>query len=212
MLSDKFLEVRDDLNQVALILKDITEGSFQRSADLGFANLLPTRGKVVQIRNFALHEREWDTIDTSAVVMEYNDQVETEASRNEFEQVRITNQYRMMMGRRALALNELILEAARSHSEWMTRTGVFSHFEDTEERRTPMDRMAQAGYDKGAGENIHAGAGSPMGAHNGWYHSSGHHRNILAPSHTEMATGVVGPYWTQNYGGGSEFSENLIGE
>jgi len=211
-LSSKFLTVRDDLNQMALILRDITDGGFKRTSELGFANLLPTRGQTVDVRNFALDEEEWGIIDSSAAILEYNERIETSASRNEWEQVLITNQYRLMMGRKALALNELILQAARSHSDWMTRTGVFSHFEDTDERRTPGDRMAQAGYDRGSGENIHAGAGSPMGAHNGWYHSSGHHRNMLAPSHTEMATGQVGRYWTQNFGGGTEFSENLISE
>ena len=200
------------LNQVALILDDITRGIYQRSSELGYANLLPVRGRVVHVRNFALDETEWEIIDSSASIMDYNTRVETTASRNESEQVVITNQYRMMMGRRALALNELILQAARGHSEWMSLTGTFSHFQDRDETRTPVDRMALAGYDKGSGENIHMGAGSPMGAHNGWYHSSGHHRNMLAPSHTEMACGVVGRYWTQNFGGGSEFSENLIAD
>ena len=211
-LSQKFLDIRDDMNQVALILKDITNGAFQRSDGQGFANLLPTRGRTVHVRNFALDETEWEIIDSSAAIMEYNERIETSASRNEHDQVVITNKYRAMMGRKSLAINELILQAARGHSDWMSRTGTFSHFEDTDERRTPGDRMALAGYERGSGENIHSGAGSPMGAHNGWYHSSGHHRNMLAAGHTEMACGVVGRYWTQNFGGGSEFSENLIQE
>jgi len=211
-LSKKFLALRDDLNQMALILEDITGGDFKRSTRLGYVNLIPARGRLVHIRNFALDEQEWNTIDASVAILEYNENLECSATRNEREQVKVTNLYRLMMGRRALVINELIQQAARSHSDWMSRTGVFSHFEDTEERKTPGDRMAQAGYDKGSGENIHAGAGSAMGAHQGWYHSSGHHRNLLAPSHTEMATGVVGRYWTQNFGGGSEFTENLLRE
>jgi len=211
-LSQKFLDIRDDMNQVALILKDITNGAFERTGDQGFANLLPTRGRTVDVRNFALDETEWEIIDSSAAIMEYNERIETSASRNEHDQVVITNKYRAMMGRKGLAINELILQAARGHSDWMSRTGTFSHFEDSSARRTPGDRMALAGYEKGSGENIHSGAGSPMGAHNGWYHSSGHHRNMLAAGHTEMACGVVGRYWTQNFGGGSEFSENLIQE
>jgi uncharacterized protein YkwD len=209
-LSKNFTAVRDDLNQVVRILKDITRGAFQRTSDTGYANLLPTRGTVVHLRNFALDETEWESIDTSAAVMALNERIDTSASRNEWEQVKVTNKYRMMMGRTSLAINELILQAARGHSDWMTRTGTFSHFEDTDERRSPVDRMRLAGYDKGSGENIHMGAGSAMGAHLGWYHSSGHHRNMLAPSHTEMACGVAGRYWTQNFGGGGEFSENLI--
>jgi uncharacterized protein YkwD len=49
-------------------------------------------------------------------------------------------------------------------------------------------------------ENIHRGSGSPEGAHNGWVHSSGHHRNILQKLWTEMGTGQAGRYWTQNFG------------
>ena len=163
----------------------------------------------MHLRNFALDRDEWAELELSADIMAYNERMEIEALPGEIKQVWITNRYRMMMGRHALAMNELILQAARGHSEWMSRTGTFAHYEDTAERRTPVDRMALAGYDRGAGENIYRGGGGPMGAHVGWIHSSGHHRNLLYPSHSEMAAGDVGPYWTQNFGGGSEFRENV---
>ena len=38
----------------------------------------------------------------------------------------------------------------------------------------------------------------------------GHHRNLLFERHTEMASGLSGRFWTQNFGGGREFSGNLI--
>jgi uncharacterized protein YkwD len=44
------------------------------------------------------------------------------------------------------------------------------------------------------------GSSDAQGAHNGWIHSSGHHRNILMPGWSEMGTGQSGRYWTQNFG------------
>jgi len=217
-LSSGFCELRDDLNQVGIILDDISDGVINspgaeaagHAAEI--AGLLPPGGRTIHIRNIALDNDEREMIDTSAYVMDYNETTETSADKNENKQIWITNRYRMMLGRYALAVNELLLQSARSHSDWMSRTGKFGHFEDTDDRRTPMDRMRQAGYDKGGGENCYMGSGSPMAAHSGWIRSSGHHRNLLAPSHTEMGSGACGGYWTQNFGGGGEFDENLIEE
>ena len=208
-LSPQFIAIRDDLVQMARILDDVTDGSFKPEGNMGFAALLPAQGREVNLRNFALNADERRIIDTSIVILAMNEKAESAADNGERQQVRITNLYRMMMGRQALALNELIFEAAEGHSLWMSRSGTFSHYEDTDERRTPTDRMALAGYERGSGENIYRGGGGPMGAHNGWIHSSGHHRNLLFPSHTEMATGAVGTFWTQNFGGGSVFNENV---
>ncbi|MEW6073211.1 MAG: CAP domain-containing protein [Planctomycetota bacterium] len=118
-------------------------------------------------------------------------------------QVEITNDYRLLLGRAALAWNPRIQAAAADHSEYMANTGDFGHDEPDPDRRGPKERMHRRGYAHGAGENCHAGGGDPMGAHVGWCHSSGHHRNILAAEHTEMASGLVGSYWTQNFGTGT---------
>ena len=126
-------------------------------------------------------------------------------------QVEITNDYRLLLGRNALAWNPLIQAAAWDHSDYMARTGDFGHFEPDPERKGPGERMKRRGYDRGAGENCHGGGGDPMGAHVGWIHSSGHHRNLLADSHTEMASGLVGRYWSQNFGGDDSFLRELPG-
>ena len=106
-------------------------------------------------------------------------------------------------------LNKGIQAAARDHSDYMSRTGDFGHFEPDPERKTPGDRMRRRGYFWGASENCHMGGGDPMGAHIGWLHSSGHHRNILMEGHREMASGLSGPYWTQNFGAGRDFEAEL---
>ena len=41
---------------------------------------------------------------------------------------------------------------------------------------------------------------TPEGSHQGWCHSSGHHRNLLMPQWTEMGTGHHGAFMTQNFG------------
>ena len=120
------------------------------------------------------------------------------------------DEYRAMMGRRTLAWNPQVQAAASMHSEYMADTGDFGHFERGDpKRRTPGDRMNLCGYSSGGGENCYAGSASPRSAHDGWLHSSGHHRNILAPGHREMASGVVGNYWTQNFGRGTGFLNDL---
>lgn len=153
------------------------------------------------IRNFPVDAAEAELLDYDRRVMEWNEALESSASEMERAQVRITNEYRLMMGRRAVVLDERLLKAARGHSDEMSRLGYFSHTSPTEGRQTPMHRVALEGY-KGmpVSENIHMGTGTPEGAHHGWTHSSGHHRNILQPFWTEMGTGNSGRYWTQNFG------------
>jgi uncharacterized protein YkwD len=86
----------------------------------------------------------------------------------------------------------------------MSKLGYFSHRSPTPGRHTPFDRMKLAGYGFGVSENI-ALSGSAAGAHEAWCHSSGHHRNLLSPSHTEFGIGAVGRYWVQNFGQGVDY-------
>lgn len=126
----------------------------------------------------------------------------------EREQLRVTNEYRQMLGRPLLAWNSKLQQAARKHSEWMSKSGKFSHFQDEPQTRTPFDRMRLAGYLQGAGENVHMGDSGPEGAHVSWTHSSGHHRQILSARAQEFAAGLSGQYWTQNYGSGAEWESS----
>ena len=152
----------------------------------------------------AFNERQWETFEPA----EGEEVSEPEAG--EQEQVRITNAYRMMLGRRALAWNSRVQIAAQEHSDWMSRTGIFSHFNNRDATRTtPGDRMRLAGYNSGISENLHLGGSGPQGAHNGWSRSSGHHRNLLMPGHREIASATSGQFWTQNFGAGREFLEEL---
>jgi uncharacterized protein YkwD len=190
------LEEIDEVNKVIEGLGvDATE--FRRVVE----GLTAYLGKTLTIREYFHDTTERDFIEYSRRVMEWNASLKTDAAKMEVEQVRITNEYRIMMGRRALVLHELLLRTARGHSNEMSKEGYFSHFSPHPERRTPDMRAKIEGYKASAvSENIHRGSGNPQGAHNGWVHSSGHHRNLLQKFWTEMATGQAGKYWTQNFG------------
>ena len=227
-------EVWDDATRISLGggLGEILEEAYWlvlREDEWGKASILPEtlpywifglpRGlEEVGLAEFAWEEEERDDLARSRAVRARNralwesGDVPEEgraAATAERRQVEITNDYRLLLGRRALAWNPLVQAAAWDHSDYMARTGDFGHTEPDPERRGPGERMKRRGYDRGAGENCHAGGGDPMGAHVGWCHSSGHHRNLLAESHTEMASALVGRYWSQNFGGGQAFLTEL---
>lgn len=132
------------------------------------------------------------------------------ASPEEQKQVEVTNEYRRMFGRCALAWNPRLQEAAQGHSDYMAETGEFSHFEKDPTRKTPFDRMKLAGYKAGSSENCYQGGGSAEAAHAGWMQSSGHHRNLLMPRHRELGSANAGVYWTQNFGAGNDYEKDLV--
>jgi uncharacterized protein YkwD len=157
------------------------------------------RSRAIVARN----EKLWAELDEQRAT---GDQVPTAAER---EQVRVTNDYRAMMGRRALAWHPALNMAARGHSAYMNTTGHFGHHESTPDRRSPFDRMRLVGYTRGVSENCHMGSADAVGAHRSWLRSSGHHRNLLMAGHREMASAVMGGYWTQNFGLDTSFEQHL---
>lgn len=127
----------------------------------------------------------------------------------ERDQVNITNDYRVMLGRRALAWDPRLQSAAQGHSDWMSLKGILSHDEDDPRRRTVGQRTRLAGYEAGSGENCSMGRPGAMDTHTGWAHSSGHHRNLLSPGHTEIGSAISGNYWTQNFGSARDFEREF---
>jgi hypothetical protein len=172
----------------------------------------------------ALKDFAWDAAEAAALardraIVAYNERIWARGGfpaeldgatpdQGERTQVEITNGYRRMMGRCALAWDPRIQAACQDHSDYMSRTGDFGHFEPDPETKGPMERMRRRGYLTGRSENC-ALSGGPADAHDGWLHSSGHHRNILMPGHREMASAVAGPYWTQDFGAGLDFEDDL---
>lgn len=163
----------------------------------------------LSLRSFCRDPRErsqWLEWNRRAIA--FNALAETSCTDEEKRQIAVTNQYRILFGRKAVAVNEKLQQAARRHSQEMSEKGYFSHFSPTPDLRTPMDRVKKQGYAGGASENIASGASDAESAHEGWIHSSGHHRNILDPSHRELGSGQDGSMWTQNFGSGKEYEED----
>ena len=130
-------------------------------------------------------------------------------SRAECEQVRLTNAYRTLMGRRALAWNESLQWAARQHAQFMDRHSTLTHDQPQEGRRTPFERMLGAGYENPHAENIYVGSPAALAAHKSWLQSSLHHRNLLSEMPSEMASAVSDRYWTQKLGRDDGYEEEL---
>jgi uncharacterized protein YkwD len=72
---------------------------------------------------------------------------------------------------------------------------------DHDGHRTPTQRAQAAGYKGGVSENIARGSTDGRQTFLQWYTSSGHHRNMLGPRHTELGVGRADDFWTQNFGG-----------
>lgn len=101
------------------------------------------------------------------------------------------NSTRIGNGLPPFALNSLLTEAARSHSEYMGRTGSISH--DGANGSRPIDRVQAVGYPATrANENIYAGwNATSQDALNWWLGSKPHTDNILHPILREIGIGIA---------------------
>jgi len=109
-----------------------------------------------------------------------------------------------------LTMSPILRCSARLHSMDMGEQGYFAH--DSQDGRSPFDRMADAGYmGRQMGENIAKGQQTPEEVVNGWIDSDGHCANIMNPGYTEIGVGYWegepenmffngNKLWTQNFG------------
>ncbi len=165
-------------------------------------------GRKFELATFYRTPEESDLLRYTREVMEWNPTVEGNITEVEREQVRVTNLYRIMFGRQPVRIVEKLVLSSRGHCAEMSKIGYFGHFSPTPGRKTPWDRMSLEGYAHGVSENIIQGQTNPQGAHDGWCHSSGHHRNILMPPWTEMGTGHFGSMMCQNFGQAPKWSKD----
>jgi uncharacterized protein YkwD len=118
--------------------------------------------------------------------------------------VQLTNQRRAAKGCGALTVNAALTRVAQAHSADMAANNYFSH--DSQDGRSPFDRMSAAGYRFGAAaENIAAGQRTPSDVVTAWMNSEGHRANIENCTYTEIGVGYAtggsyGSYWTQDFG------------
>jgi uncharacterized protein YkwD len=126
-----------------------------------------------------------------------------QATSEELEIVKLTNQQRQDHGLRALELDPKLTVAAREHSANMARAKVLAH---TLDGSTMTDRIKGAGYKFFAiGENVAFNEPTPAATLKAWMNSSHHRANILNEVFTEIGVGIARddegqPYYTQDFG------------
>lgn len=92
-------------------------------------------------------------------------------------------------------------DASRFHCQDMNDTGNFAH--ESSDGTSFGDRVSRYYDSPFAGENIAYGyADGFVTVMQGWMCSDGHRANIMLDGYQELGTGVVGTYYTQDFGGG----------
>jgi uncharacterized protein YkwD len=109
------------------------------------------------------------------------------------------NQYRILIGLRPCLLDPRLCLASREHSKDMEEKKFFSHTSPIERKKTPWIRAKLAGTTSNA-ENIFKGNKEGHAANRSWWHSPGHHINMLSPNAKRVGMGVNEKHWTQMFG------------
>lgn len=177
---------------------------------------LPLKGELpketVTLASFGLSLQEARELALGRAILELNasrleealvgvsDRFEEERIRTEFDQVRVTNEYRQLFGLQVLAWDTRLFAACRQHADYLRESGQFGHHQPTEEFGTFTARARRAGYPKQVYENCHQGSHEPFDVLMALTHSSEHHRTVLLEIASEMATARAGLAWVQNYG------------
>jgi len=116
--------------------------------------------------------------------------------------VKLVNAARAKAGCKALRTDARLRKAAYLHSRDMGVHHYFDH--NSQDGRTPWDRIRAQGYNHPSAENIAAGQLTPASVMDAWMHSEGHRANILNCDYKAIGVGVWkgggAPIWTQDFG------------
>jgi uncharacterized protein YkwD len=108
------------------------------------------------------------------------------------------NRMRLLLGQQALAIDLKLCLAARDHCNDMRTKNFFAHESPVPGKKLPWDRARRAGTVARA-ENIANGQSTPQEVTLGWFHSPGHHVNMLNPGLSVMGLGRSCKHWTQMF-------------
>ncbi len=118
--------------------------------------------------------------------------------RDEYEGILFHNLIRIQLGLHAQRVDPKLCDAGRDHSKDMKELDFFAHESPVEGKKTPGDRAARFGTSAGA-ENIAMGMNTPVSAIMAWWHSPGHHKNMLGGAE-RIGLGHFEGYWTEMFG------------
>lgn len=108
------------------------------------------------------------------------------------------NLMRNLLGLKPLAIDLKLCAAARDHSRNMHKLKFFSHESPVPGKTMPWDRAERFGT-KAAAENIYHGAHDGRVAIRAWFHSPGHHKNMLG-KYARVGLGRSGAFITVLFG------------
>jgi len=157
----------------------------------------------------------WEVLQTELMLADaiegYNETCATSLRPVERQFMRINNRYRRILGLRPFEIEERLNVAARKHSQEMVDLGYFGHISPVARNRGPSDPVRLEGYNGGVGENCLSGSASAQGAFEGWYHSPGHHRNLISGG-IHLGVGVASSTMWTMVAGGSDKRWRLLHE
>jgi uncharacterized protein YkwD len=108
------------------------------------------------------------------------------------------NLTRNLLGLSTLKIDLQLSAAARDHSQDMEKLKFFAHESDVPGKKDPWARAKNFGT-TASGENIYMGRTDGNQANLGWFHSPGHHKNMLG-QHVRIGMGRSGVYFTELFG------------
>jgi uncharacterized protein YkwD len=161
---------------------------------VAFAAFLGTG--MVTLRSLTLSQEEQDAYKWNRAVEKYNESLQDPAvTADEKAHTKIVNEYREMLGLRAMFLDPRLCRAAKKHSGVCNAAKKIWH-EGSD--GNPTSRVKAEGFPSGAGENVCIGYATGDTWWQGWYQASDHHRNALRPEYNCFGYGYSGNVGTQN--------------
>jgi len=173
--------------------EDVSDDDLKPVAFLAFLPSGP-----VTLRSYTTTQEELDAYKWNRAVEKYNEALQDLAvTKEEKDHTKIMNEYREMLGLKAMFIDPRLCRSAKKHSAVCNAAKNIWH--DGSDG-TPRSRMKAEGFTEGGGENILIGTPSNESWWQGWYQASDHHRNALRPDYNCFGYGYVGNVGTQNLG------------
>jgi uncharacterized protein YkwD len=132
-------------------------------------------------------------------ILDTNAQLARQIDSEEARCILAVNRTRNLLGLSALVIDLQLCATARDHSKDMKEKNFFSHESPVEGKKTPWDRAKRYGT-SASGENIFAGSADGEAANSAWFHSPGHHANMLG-GHKRIGVGRCEGHFTEMFGG-----------
>ncbi len=136
--------------------------------------------------------------DVTRAVLAQNEKLASKLDPEEARCVLSLNLTRILLGLEPVLIDLQLTAAARDHSHDMIEHNFFAHDSPVPGKATPWDRAARFNT-KASGENIAAGYSTGPAANLAWFHSPGHHKNMLG-NHKRVGVGRENKHWTELFG------------